>query len=183
MNEHVVLVNEQNQVLGTTPKKTVHTKNTPLHRAFSVFIFRNSDKMLLLQQRSLKKNTWPGVWSNSCCGHPSLNETNLNATKRRIKYELGLNLSLLEEVAPYRYTFIKDNIMENEICPILIGLTNDEPNINKKEVEAIKWIKWEDFYKDTKVNSDNWSPWCCEEATILSQTNTFNQIINHNKSV
>jgi len=65
--EYVVLVDEHNNVLGTTPKATVHGEDTPLHRAFSAFIF-NSKGELLLQQRSLAKKTWPGVWSNSFKG-------------------------------------------------------------------------------------------------------------------
>jgi len=67
--EKVVLVDEENNVLGTTDKSTVHTANTPLHRGFSAFIF-NSKQEILLQQRSKYKKTWPLVWSNSCCGHP-----------------------------------------------------------------------------------------------------------------
>ncbi len=181
VNEHIVLVNEQNNVIGTALKNKVHGANTPLHRAFSVFIFRKSDKMFLLQQRSLSKITWPGVWSNSCCGHPMLNESTINAARRRVKQELGINLNLLEEAAPYRYTFIKDGIMENEICPILIGLTKTEPIINKDEVESIKWINWDEFLNNTKNNPENWSPWCCEESLILSKNKRFNQIININK--
>ena len=64
--EIVVLVDEQNRVLGTTPKAEVHREITPLHRAFSSYIFRSGDKHLLIQQRSGKKKTWPFMWSNSC---------------------------------------------------------------------------------------------------------------------
>jgi isopentenyl-diphosphate delta-isomerase len=67
--EEVVLVDEENNILGTMPKSLVHGEKTPLHRAFSAFIF-NYDKKLLLQQRSHVKKTWPLAWSNSCCGHP-----------------------------------------------------------------------------------------------------------------
>ena len=59
--ELVVLVNEQNEVIGTTPKATVHGRETPLHRAFSCFIF-NDEGEFLLQQRAFSKKTWPGIW-------------------------------------------------------------------------------------------------------------------------
>ncbi|MCX6800448.1 MAG: isopentenyl-diphosphate Delta-isomerase [Candidatus Falkowbacteria bacterium] len=172
LEEHVVLVDENNNILGTAPKATVHRSSTPLHRAFSCFIFHKITGKLLLQQRSLKKIAWPGVWSNSCCGHPRINETNLEAAIRRIQEELGLTVQSLEEVAPYRYTFIKDGIMENEICPILVGWTNNEPNINPEEIEAIRWIDWSDFIKDIKTNPNDWSPWCIEEALILNKIKT-----------
>ena len=98
--EHVVLVDENNVVLGTTPKATVHTDNTPLHRGFSVFLFNDKNE-LLLQQRSHLKKTWPLAWSNSCCGHPALNESNEDAVKRRVQFELGIVLDTVEVYSPY----------------------------------------------------------------------------------
>src|SRR5438067_12237108 len=89
MQEEVVLVNEQNEPVGTSEKLVTHNSQTPLHRGFSVFLF-NTNGELLLQQRSSKKKTWPLVWSNSCCGHPQLNETSIDAAKRRLRHELGI---------------------------------------------------------------------------------------------
>ncbi len=179
MTKQVVLVDEQNNVLGTVPKDKVHGKQTPLHRAFSCFIFHKKDKKLLLQQRSHKKIAWPLAWSNSCCGHPQLNESNIDAAKRRLKDELGLESLFLEQVAPYRYCFSRDNIMENEICPIIVGITNQEPEINTCEVEAIKWIDWNEFLR--KVELKKYSPWCCEEAMILDKNNKFKKLIFSHK--
>ena len=175
MTEQVVLVDEQNNILGTMDKDKVHGKKTPLHRAFSCFIFRKKDKKLLLQQRSHKKITWPLTWSNSCCGHPQLNETNIDATIRRLQDELGIEALFLEEVTPYRYCFTRDNVMENEICPIIVGVTDRIPKINPSEVEAIKWIDWKDFLKE--INNEEYSPWCREEAKILDENERFKKLI------
>lgn len=170
--EKVVLVDEKNNILGTMPKAKVHHKETPLHRAFSVFLF-NKDGKLLIQQRSRKKKTWPLAWSNSCCGHPKLNESNIDAAKRRIKEELGIGVENIEEAAYYRYKFSKDGIMENEICPILMGTVENEININKDEVEAVKWINWNDFLEEINNppvgEKDKYSPWCIEQAKILNK--------------
>jgi isopentenyl-diphosphate delta-isomerase len=171
--ELVVLVNEQNEVIGTTPKATVHGRETPLHRAFSCFIF-NDEGEFLLQQRAFSKKTWPGIWSNSCCGHPSPDEKNEDAAKRRLEFELGLtDFSYLREVAPYRYCFVRDGVMENEICPIILVITNQEPVLNPDEVEAVKWISWQDFVHDTVENPQNWSEWCVEETQILEKNSEF----------
>jgi len=167
--ELVVLVDESNTILGTMPKSEVHGATTPLHRAFSAFLF-NAEKKLLLQQRSHVKKTWPLAWSNSCCGHPGLDEANVDAAKRRIKDELGMTVIWIEEAAPYRYQFTKDGVMENEICPIHIGYTEDEPVINPDEVEAIEWISWDDFLTEIQNNTDKYSPWCVEEAMILEKS-------------
>ena len=168
-SEYVVLVDEQNNVLGTMPKAEVHGAQTPLHRAFSSFIF-NSKGELLLQQRAKSKKTWPLVWSNSCCGHLTLEESPVEAARRRLSFELGLDVANLEEVAPYRYCFTRDGVMENEICPIIVGRTDQEPQPNPDEVEAIRWMPWQVFVDDIRAHPENWSEWCAEEVEILAQS-------------
>jgi isopentenyl-diphosphate delta-isomerase len=166
--EYVVLVDEQNNEVGTVDKETVHTANTPLHRGFSVFLF-NSKNELLLTQRSHAKKTFPGVWTNTICGHPAPNETVIDGAKRRLKTELGLDITSIKEVAPYRYRFADQNgIVENEICPVLIAYTDDKPNPNPHEVAGWTWILWQDFLKNLKKNPAGFSPWCVEEAKLVS---------------
>ena len=165
--EKVVLVDENNEVLGTMPKSEVHGPETPLHRGFSLFLFNHQGE-LLLQQRSGTKKTWPLVWSNSVCGHPALDESNVDAAKRRLLFELGMHASHIEEVAPYRYSFVRDGVMENEICPILVGLTDGEPKPNKEEVEATRWMAWKDFLEEIKTKPGTYSEWCEEEAELLA---------------
>lgn len=166
--EHVVLVDEYNNVLGTAAKSQVHGADTPLHRGFSCFIF-NRDGKLLLQQRSHKKKTWPLVWSNSVCGHPALDESNVDAARRRLAFELGMEATTIEEVASYRYKFVRAGVMENEICPILIGFTDHEPKPNPEEVEAARWVDWRAFIEETKQPGCGYSEWCIEEAAILEK--------------
>jgi isopentenyl-diphosphate Delta-isomerase len=173
--ELVVLVDEANNVVGTMPKGDVHQARTPLHRAFSSFVFR--DRHLLLQQRARTKRTWPLMWSNSCCGHPGLGESNLDAARRRLRYELALDPTVLEEVAPYRYCFTRDGTMENEICPILVGLVDREPRINPDEVEAVRWTPWEAFLEAIDRHPEQYSEWCIEEARILANTPRCREIL------
>jgi len=181
--ELVVLVDEKNNQIGTMPKSEVHGQNTPLHRAFSAFIF-NSRGQILLQQRSHLKKTWPLVWSNSCCGHPLPNESNTEAAKRRLIDELGLKIEDIEEVAPYRYCFTRFGVMENEICPILVGFTDLEPKLNPEEVEDYIWLDWDQFLFEIGENTDGkWSEWCVEEAHILTQNSRFKELYSKNYEV
>lgn len=172
-DEHIVLVDKDNKVLGTAPKLKSHNQNTPLHRAFSLFLF-NSEGELLLQQRSSKKKTWPLVWSNSVCGHPALNESNVDAVKRRLKFELGMDLDNIHEILPdFSYRAQKDGIVENEICPVFVGFSDKTPNPNKDEVENVRWIKWQDFLKDLKQKPGTYSVWCEKEAKLLEKNEKF----------
>lgn len=175
--ELVVLVDENNNQIGTMPKSEVHGATTPLHRAFSAFIF-NKNGQLLLQQRSHFKKTWPLVWSNSCCGHPLPDESNVDAAKRRLVDELGLEVSQIEEVSPYRYCFTRFGVMENEICPILVGFTDQDPKPNPQEVENTIWMDWQYFLNEIKDNQNGkWSEWCIEEAQILQNNHRFHQLL------
>lgn len=169
--EQVVLVDENNREIGTADKATVHTKDTPLHRGFSLFLF-NSRGELLLTQRAYSKKTFPGVWTNTCCGHPGLKEGAVGAGKRRLKEELGLMVENIEEMAPYRYRFSDENgIVENEICPILVAHVDEtsEDNFapNKEEIADWQWLPWNEFLDEIRVNPKNYSPWSVEEAKIL----------------
>lgn len=181
MQEEVVLVDEKNRVLGTMPKAEAHHAKTPLHRGFSLFLF-NEQGELLLQQRSHEKKTWPGIWSNSCCGHPALNESNTDAAKRRLAFELGMGAAAVEEAAPYRYQFEHLGIRENEICPILIGRTTGEPRPNPAEVAATRWMNWEEFLTDTKKHPDAYAPWCVEEAAILASGSRLREFLARGRS-
>lgn len=171
--EIVVLVNEKNEVLGTAPKLATHTADTPLHRGFSVFLF-NSRGELLLQRRSKKKKTWPSVWSNSCCGHPMMDEASIIAAKRRLKDELGLTIQNIFEVLPhFRYRAEKDGIVENELCPVMVAFSDQLPIPNTDEVAEISWIPWTEFLHIIRDTPGTYSQWAEEEGKQLLENPLF----------
>jgi len=166
--ETVVLVDDLNRPLGQAPKESVHTGDTPLHRGFSVFLFDRRGR-LLLQQRSHTKKTWPLVWSNSCCGHPRLGETSLEAARRRLAFELGIRRAEVVEVLPdFRYRATRDGVTENELCPVLVAFTAEQPVLNDDEVEAIRWVGWESFVDETRRHPERYSEWCVAETDLLA---------------
>jgi len=168
--ELVVLVDEQNNPIGTMPKDTVHTFTTPLHRGFSLFIFNHTHE-LLLTRRAGSKQTFPDVWTNTVCGHPGPNEDMVEAAGRRLKDELGIIAGDIKVVAPYRYKFADiHGIMENEICPILVGHVEANPIPDQREVGGWKWMGWREFLTEIQNIPDKYSPWCIQEAAILQQT-------------
>jgi len=143
--EYVVLTNETGAPIGTAAKATVHTNDTPLHKAFSSFLFTNTGE-LLITQRALTKKTWAGVWTNSCCGHPKLEETEAEAATRRIDYELGMRAPPLELILPsFRYFVERDGVVEREHCPVLVGFTNDSPKPNPEEVGDWARVPWNEY--------------------------------------
>jgi isopentenyl-diphosphate Delta-isomerase len=167
--ELIVLVNSAGEPIGTAEKLSAHHGSTPLHLAFSCFIF-NRKGQLLITKRARTKKVWPGVWTNSVCGHPGPNELMEDAIRRRLDYELGMGATDLVCALPdYRYQAPPfGGIVENEICPVYFGRTVDEPRPNQEEVAAYQWVSWREFLSGIQKNPENYSYWSMDEARLLS---------------
>ena len=117
--ERVVLVTPDGYPIGEAAKATVHHADTPMHLAFSCYVF-NSKGELLLTRRALSKTAWPGVWTNSFCGHPAPGESFEDAIRRRGRYELGLDPTDIQIKLPeFSYRAVDaSGIVEHEFCPV-----------------------------------------------------------------
>ncbi len=165
----IVLVDDAGKPIGSAPKLASHHANTPLHLAFSVYIFR-SDGKILVTQRAHSKKVWPGVWTNSCCGHPAPDEPISDAITRRVAYELGMTVTDLRCLLPdYRYQTPPFNgIIEHEVCPLYFANTTDEPQPNALEVDDFHWLTWDEFTKNAlSDDNDTWSWWCKDQLKQL----------------
>lgn len=155
--EQVILVNEQDEPIGTMEKIEAH-KKALLHRAFSVFIFNNKGE-LMLQQRAADKYHSPLLWTNTCCSHQKVGESNIDAGKRRLQEEMGFSTEL-KEVCSFIYKAPFDNgLTEHEYDYVLTGVFNDEPKLNPKEANAYKWMPLEDVKLDVDKNAQNYTAW------------------------
>jgi isopentenyl-diphosphate Delta-isomerase len=156
--EHVVLLDEDGNSVGTTPKATVHHADTPLHLAFSSYLV-NERGQVLITQRALRKATFPGVWTNSCCGHPADGESMADAVRRRAKRELGLDVAQVELILPrFRYVAVQDGIVENEMCPVFRARAYGEVAFDPSEVEDTRWVDWPELL--AMVDDPRLSTWC-----------------------
>ncbi len=169
MKELIVLVDQAGNEIGQADKLATHHANTPLHRAFSCYIFNDKGEFLVTQ-RAKSKKVWPGVWTNSVCGHPAPGEDTVDAIKRRLKDELGMTAKDYEVLLPdYRYKTPPFNgIIENEICPVYIARLESETHINSEEVEKVRWLPWTDYVSEAESDtSDNYSYWCKDQLKQL----------------
>jgi isopentenyl-diphosphate delta-isomerase len=157
IEEQVILVNENDEKIGLMAKQEAHEKAI-LHRAFSVFIF-NTRNELMLQQRALHKYHSPGLWTNTCCSHQRDGESSIMAGKRRLMEEMGFSVQLKETTAFIYKAEFDNGLTEHEFDHILVGEYNDEPAINKEEVEAWKWISLDSLKNDIKDNPQSYTVW------------------------
>lgn len=121
--ELIVLLDDDGAAIGTAPKATSHHSNTPYHLAFSCYLV-DAGGQVLITRRALGKTTFPGVWTNSCCGHPAPGEGLRAAVRRRLRTELGVEAGEITLVLPefdYRAT-AEDGTVEHERCPVVRAL-------------------------------------------------------------
>ena len=157
MNEYVLLVNEQDQVIGKMEKLEAHEKGV-LHRAFSVFLF-NSNNELLLQQRAATKYHCPLLWTNTCCSHPRENESNLEAANRRLSEEMGMSASLSHAFHFIYQAEFSNGLIEHELDHVFIGNSDVNPIINTEEVNDFKFVSCDWIMNDMKAHPDDYTPW------------------------
>jgi isopentenyl-diphosphate Delta-isomerase len=170
--ELVVLVDAAGRPVGTLPKEQAHHADTPLHLAFSVYVFDHAGRFLATR-RALTKQTWPGVWTNSCCGHPTPGEEVAAAARRRLQQELGLEVSRLDPVLPrFSYRAVAaDGMVENELCPVFFARLDGDGSpvvdADPAEVAEWRWVPWTTFR--TVALTAPWvlSPWAAQQVREL----------------
>lgn len=158
--EPLILVNTRDESCGFDSKFNVHAGGGKLHRAFSVFLFRDPAHVLL-HRRSAEKPLWPGYWTNSCCSHPRRGECNSVATARRLEQELGVSSQLR-----YLYRFqyhanYADLGSEHELCSVYIGKLEDEEDlqVNRSEISEWGWFHVETVDDWLVAAPESLTPW------------------------
>ncbi|GAB3212684.1 isopentenyl-diphosphate Delta-isomerase [Marinactinospora endophytica] len=165
-----MLLDTDHRPIGSAAKATVHHEHTPLHLAFSCYVFSPAGR-LLITRRALGKRAWPGVWTNSCCGHPAPGEPMETAIRRRVRQELGIDVRDLRPALPdyaYRATDAS-GVVENEFCPVYLATSDDTPDPDPAEVMEWRWADWESFVTLAREAPWSISPWAAEQSVRLAE--------------
>ena len=166
--ESVVLLDEAGYASGTADKVAVHHARTPLHLAFSCYLFNRAGRFLLTR-RAESKLTFPGVWTNTCCGHPLPGEPVYGSVLRRLRDELGIGAAKLTLVLPrFRYQArMANGVLENELCPVYAAYTDVAPDPDPAEVAEARWVDWDEFCQAVRTGQQPVSPWCAMQLAKL----------------
>lgn len=165
----VVLLDEHGQSIGSADRMSVHGADTPLHLAFSCYLFDRAGRVLITR-RALTKRTWPGVWTNSCCGHPRPGEAPLDAVRRRLGEELGVGLDSPRLVLPrFQYRAVDNSgVVENELCPVWVGVIDTlPPTPDPEEVDDLCWVEWPTLVGMARSAPALLSPWSVLQIPLL----------------
>ena len=170
--DQVVLLDERDQPIGSAPRATVHGTDTPRHLAFSCYLFDDRGRVLLTR-RALTKVAWPGVWTNSCCGHPRPGEASEDAVRRRLALELGAIVTDLELVlSDFGYRAVDaSGVVENEFCPVWLARMSGPLQPDPDEVAEIAWVAWTDLVTLVDTAPALLSPWCVAQVPLVAVAN------------
>lgn len=167
--ELVVLLDDAGQNIGSALKSEVHHTSTPLHLAFSCYLFDEAGRVLLTR-RALHKRAFAGIWTNSCCGHPGPGESVPDAVHRRVREELGVGVDGLRCVLPdFRYHAVAaDGVAENEVCPVFCARAVGPVRPAATEVMDHAWVPWDELRTAAALG---WaiSPWATLQVPLLDE--------------
>ena len=155
--EILILVDENDNEVGTDTRENCHAGKGKRHRAYTVFLFHQG--RLLLQRRSAKKLLWPGAWDVSFTSHVYPGETYQQAAERKAKQELGAKVGPLTDVHSFVYFAPQGDNAENEFCRVLVGEFDGKVTPNADEMSSVRWAKLSEVKSDLEAHPDSYTPW------------------------
>ena len=155
--EILVLVDDNDNEIGTDTRENCHSGAGKRHRAYTAFIFH--DGKMLLQQRSMKKLLWPGAWDVSFTSHVYPGESYQQAASRRALQELNARVGPLKDVYSFVYFAPQGKNAENEFCRVLVGDFDGKITPNRDEMMDVKWARISDVQTDVRKHPDSYTPW------------------------
>ncbi len=144
--------------MGVSEKLAAHIPPGKLHRAVSIYVF-DSKRRLLLQKRAITKYHSPGLWSNTCCGHPRPKESSIEAATRRLKEEMGVECPLRDEFGYLHRRGVGSELTEWEYGHVFIGKCDCQPIPNPREVESWKWAYVDWLREDMAMHESQYTVW------------------------
>src|SRR5690554_5696766 len=166
--DRVVLLADDGTEIGSALKSDVHGAHTPLHLAFSCYVLDDEGR-LLVTRRALGKRTWPGVWTNSFCGHPRPGEPVPDAVRRHARVELGAELADLHLQLPvFRYRAVDaSGVVEHEVCPVYSARLDSGIRPNPDEVMDHTWVEPDALAAAARLTPWAFSPWLVLQVEML----------------
>lgn len=158
VKEEVILVDEDDNEIGTKEKIQAHENGGRLHRAFSVFVFNKKGK-IMIQRRSGQKYHCAGLWTNTCCSHPRPGESLEDAVHRRLKQEMGFDTELKEILSFVYMAQFENGLTEHELDHVFVGRFDGIPRLNPEEVGDFKWVDPAEIEKGIQERPGEYTPW------------------------
>lgn len=133
-NEVFDLVDEDDNVIGRATRARCNSDPALIHRVSFVLI-TNEGGRVLWQKRSASKDTAPGEWTLSACGHVNSGESYEETAVREVQEELGVDVSI-RFVGKYLMRYPN----ENEWTAIFEARSEGPFDVDRSEVSEVAFM-------------------------------------------
>jgi len=140
LEQTLILVDNNDRILGYAPRSVCHTGKGRRHRAFVVVLY-NSRGEILLQKR--KHALFSNMWDLTGASHPvrlrTRNESYAEAAARCVRDEFGIRGVSFRKLGAFNYFAQQGKKCENEHCALIVGKYDGKVKVNPKVAYGFKW--------------------------------------------
>lgn len=140
------VVDDDDKVLRHASRREIHM-NGLMHRSVHLVIV-NSRGQVLLQKRSVKKDSHPGFWDISVGGHVDAGEDYDTAAVRELREEMGVD-------APFREVGRRRPNPENgwEFVRLYECQTDGPVRPDPEEIDEVRWVDPSELFEKGSYDS------------------------------
>ena len=177
--EYFDIVAEDGTPTGKTiDRDTAHSEGI-LHRTAHVWVVRNINGRyeIMLQKRSMNKDSFPGKYDTSSAGHMPAGSEYVESAIRELDEELGIEATSdqLHYAGMFRTQYEKEFhgrlFKDNEVTKVFVYMEPvniEELSLQESEVEEVRWFDLDEVAEEIKTSRDRF---CVpsEGLSILTQ--------------
>ncbi len=168
MEQTLILVDNNDNILGYAPRSVCHTGKGKRHRAFVIALY-NSKGEILLQRR--KHALFSNMWDLTGASHPlrlhGRNESYAEAAARCVRDEFGLNGISLRKIGAFNYFAPQGKKCENEHCAVIVGKYDGKVKANPKAAYGYRWASLESTLAEIRRKPESFVMWARLGAKVL----------------
>ena len=156
MNEQTEIfdiVDECDEVIGSASREEVHRKGLK-HRSVHLLVFNRKGEVLL-QKRSMQKDTFPDTWDSTVSGHVDSGEDYDQSVIRESIEEMGIEFDSVPEKM-FKITACEET--GQEFCWIYCHHHDGPFSPNEDEISEARWFSPEELENLPLQDSSIFSP-------------------------
>jgi len=168
LEQTLILVDNNDRILGYAPRSVCHTGKGRRHRAFVVALYNNNG-MLLLQRR--KHDLFSNMWDLTGASHPlrlkSRNETYSEAATRCVKTEFGISGVHFRRIGAFNYFAPQGKKCENEHCAVIVGRYDGKVRPNHNVAYGFRWVTLRETLTEIRKKPESFVMWARLGAKVI----------------